>query len=196
MLDQGWHSGKGPGLFGQNARLDKEVLMLGLRGWCWMACCGLAALARAEPGPPPDCQPAAAQVLERLDRLRAQARRCGGRTLAAAGPLQWSEALQRSAQTYARELARRDLLSHQGEQSASLRERLRAAGYQLRSAGENLAAGPLDLDEALAHWLASPEHCENLMAPQFEEMGLACVTAPGRYGRFWVLHLGQGLPTR
>lgn len=161
-----------------------------------MLCLGLAITARAEPSAPADCQPETARLLERISQLRAQARRCGADLLPAAAPLQWSEALQRSALRYAQELARRDLISHQGEQSAGLRERLHAAGYRLRSAAENLAAGPVDLDEALDQWLASPTHCENLMAPQFEDLGLACVAAPGRYGRFWVLHLGQGLPTR
>jgi uncharacterized protein YkwD len=159
-------------------------------------CVCLAALARAEPAPQADCQPDAATVVARIDQLRGQPRRCGDRWLPIAGSLQWSDALQRSAQIYARELARRDLISHQGEQSAGLRDRLHASGYRLISAGENLAAGPLDLDEALDHWLASAGHCENLMAPQFQELGLACVSAPGRYGRFWVLHLGLGLPTR
>ncbi len=167
-----------------------------MRLGCGILWVGLAALAQAQPALPVSCQPEPAQVQARLDQLRAQGQRCGGRWLPAAGPLQWSDALQRSAQTYAQELARRDLISHQGERSAGLRERLHAAGYRLISAGENLAAGPLDLDEALDHWLASPGHCENLMAPQFQDLGLACVSAPGRYGRFWVLHLGRGLPTR
>ena len=64
----------------------------------------------------------------------------------------------------------------------------------MRLAGENLAAGPDSLDEALAQWLASPAHCDNLMAAEFEDMGLACVSGPGRYERYWVLHLGRGIP--
>ncbi|HLO94381.1 MAG TPA: CAP domain-containing protein, partial [Burkholderiaceae bacterium] len=59
----------------------------------------------------------------------------------------------------------------------------------LRAVGENLAAGPLGLDEAFALWTSSEAHCSNLMRPDFEELGLACVAGSGRYERFWVLHL-------
>lgn len=165
-------------------------------GWCWVLWLCLGMQARAEAPLPGDCRPVPEQVLEQINRLRAQAHRCGGQTLLPAGPLQWDPSLARSARRYAEELARRDLLSHRGEQAATLRERLRSAGYLLRTAGENLAAGPVDLEETLALWLDSPEHCDNLMQPDYEHMGLACVAAPGRYGRFWVLHMGRGLRTQ
>lgn len=152
-------------------------------------------MAWAQQAPLPACQPSAEQVLQHLNALRASPRSCGGAPpLPAAGPLRWHERLADSSQRYAEELARRDLISHQGLQAATLRERLRQSGYRLRNAGENLAAGPGNLDEALAQWLLSPAHCDNLMAPEFEHAGLACVAAPGRYGHFWVLHLGRSLP--
>jgi uncharacterized protein YkwD len=130
-------------------------------------------------------------AVSRVSALRAQARACG----AAAPPLRWEPRLAVSARAYAEELARRDTLSHEGQQARSLRERLRAAGYRMRLGGENLAAGPSTLDEALSQWLLSPAHCENLMSADFEHMGLACAEAAGGvYGRYWVLHLGRALP--
>jgi uncharacterized protein YkwD len=59
----------------------------------------------------------------------------------------------------------------------------------MRVSGENLAGGPQTLDEALAQWLASPTHCENLMAAEFEDFGLACVASRGRLQRYWVLQM-------
>ena len=61
----------------------------------------------------------------------------------------------------------------------------------MQVAGENLAGGPETLDEALAVWIASPVHCENLMWPAFTEFGLACVRGTGKFQRYWVLHLAQ-----
>jgi len=157
--------------------------------------CALCLVGTAPAEPAPGCQPEAAQVLAQLNALRAAPRSCGSRVMAAVAPLGWEERLAGSARLYAQELAQRDTLTHQGQVLRSLRERLRAAGYVFRAAGENLAAGPQDLEEALQQWLASPEHCENLMLADFRDAGLACVPATGRFERYWVLHLGRSLPS-
>lgn len=135
------------------------------------------------------CTPDASQALQQLNALRAEARACGARRWPAAPPLRSQPLLAAAAQRHAQELARRDRIDHMGEAGASLRTRLREAGYVMRVAGENLAGGPETLDEVLAQWLASPAHCENLMVADFEEFGLACVSGPGKLQRYWVLEL-------
>lgn len=152
---------------------------------------GLAApLVLAEPTP---CSASntEAEALRQLNELRARGGSCGGAAFAVAPALRWDARLALSAQGYARELAERDQV--QPLRHSQLRERFRGVGYRLRLAGENLAAGPEQLDELLALWEASPEHCANLREPRFTDVGLACV--PGRASRepFWVLHLGRGL---
>lgn len=137
----------------------------------------------------PVCQPAGDAVLAALNSLRAEARACGSRVWPAAPALQASPRLAESAQRYAAELAARDRIDHLGAAGDTLRGRLRAAGYVMRVSAENLAGGPDTLDEALAQWLASPAHCENLMLADFQEFGLACASGPGRFQRYWVLHL-------
>jgi uncharacterized protein YkwD len=136
-----------------------------------------------------DCQPEAEAAARTLNALRVQAQRCGGRLWPAAAALRWHPALAESSRRYALELARLDRLNHVSASGATLRTRLHAAGYALRVSAENLAGGPETLDEALAQWLASPGHCENLMAADFQEFGLACVAGPGRLQRYWVLQL-------
>ena len=131
------------------------------------------------------------EALRLLNILRAEARSCGAVSLPAAAPLRWSAQLGASARAYAEELAQRDSLSHQGQRASTLRERLHQAGYRMRQSGENLAAGPETLEQALAQWLASPGHCDNLMFRDFQDMGLACVASAGRFERVWVLHLGR-----
>lgn len=147
--------------------------------------CLLACAAAAQPA----CQPPPAVAEAALTALRAQPQRCGGQPWPAAPALRASAVLSASAQRYAEELARRDRVDHVGEAGLSLRARLHEAGYTFRVAGENLAGGPETLDEALAQWLASPGHCENLMGAAFQEFGLACATGTGQYQRYWVLHL-------
>jgi len=155
------------------------IALLGLLGG--MAC--------AAPAPVRSCQLSAEEALRLANAWRAEARQCGRQAFPAAPALRWNEALQQSALRFATELAARDELSHQGLSSPTLRERVREAGYLLRAVGENLAAGPLGLDEVFSLWISSEEHCSNLMKPDFEELGLACVSGAGRYERFWVLHL-------
>jgi len=142
--------------------------------------------------PDPDCQPEAlreaAQTL--ANALRAQAQQCGSTLMRPAPALQWNERLAASALAFARELAERKILSHEGRAAPTLRDRMRQTGYRMRMSGENLAAGPDQLDEVFALWLHSPAHCSNLMQAEFEEMGLACAPSKSPYGRFWVLHLG------
>lgn len=144
-----------------------------------------ASAVAAEPG----CQPPSDAAVAALNAVRAQAQACGQRTWPAAPALRESPVLALSAQRYARELAARDRVDHIGAAGDSLRARLREVGYVMRVSGENLAGGPETLDEALAQWLASPAHCENLMLADFQEFGLACVTGPGRFQRYWVLHV-------
>ncbi|MCY4755818.1 CAP domain-containing protein [Pelomonas aquatica] len=143
----------------------------------------------APAAPDGGCQPELQAAAAVLNALRAQARQCGGHVWPAAPALRWQAVLGESARRHALELARRDRIEHVGEAGQSLRARLHEAGYLQRLAGENLAGGPETLDEALAQWLASATHCENLMAAEFQDFGLACVTGPGHWQRYWVLQL-------
>ncbi|HEV6963924.1 CAP domain-containing protein [Roseateles sp.] len=149
----------------------------------------LALAASASVGAAEGCAVEPEAAVRAVNALRAEGRRCGPRWWPAAPALRWQAQLAESTRRYAEELAQHDRLDHVGEGGANLRTRLLEAGYAMRVAGENLSGGPQALDEALADWLASPPHCENLMAPDFEEFGLACVGGPGRLQRYWVLQL-------
>ncbi len=164
---------------GNHYDVTMRALLLLLTG---LACGGAAT---ADGSCPPEAD-AARQV---LNTLRSTAQTCGSRDMAAAPALQWQPRLAESAARYAQELAARDRIDHVSPRGATLRGRLHEVGYVMRSAGENLAGGPETLDEALAQWLASPPHCENLMAPEFVDFGLACTRGTGHLKQYWVLHL-------
>lgn len=137
------------------------------------------------------CQPSAEAAVAAVNAVRARATACGSEAAAAAGALRWSAALAEAARRHAVQLSQQDRIDHPDAPGRALRERLLAAGYVMKLAAENLAGGPETLDEALAQWLASPAHCENLMLADVSEMGLACVSGPGRYERYWVLLLAS-----
>lgn len=158
-----------------------------MRVWCSLLLLGLWAGTPARALD--DCEADAERAQRALNALRARSQACDSRVWPAVPPLRWHAKLAESARRYAVELATLDRLDHVGAHGATLRTRLREVGYVMRMSGENLAGGPETLDEALAQWLASPTHCENLMAADFEDFGLACVAGPGRLQRYWVLQL-------
>lgn len=135
------------------------------------------------------CEVDAEEARRVLAALRSQPRACGSVHRPAAAPLRWQPVLDLSARRHADALAALDRLSHVGAGGTSLRARLREVGYVMRVSAENLAGGPETLDEALAQWLASPAHCENLMAADLQEFGLACAAHPDSQRRYWVLQL-------
>jgi uncharacterized protein YkwD len=136
-----------------------------------------------------------AWLLDQLNAWRSQGQSCGGVPKPAAPPLRWEPKLAHSAQAFATELAQRDGLSHVGTGGGGLRERFKRSGYLIARAGENLAAGQEELDEALQVWLDSAAHCNNLMQAEFRDVGLACAIGPGAYQRYWVMHLGRSVVT-
>ena len=70
-------------------------------------------------------------------------------------------------------MARQHYFDHVDPSGLSPADRVRAAGYREQLVGENLAYGRLYTEDAIARWLKSPGHCENIMEPRFEEMGIA-----------------------
>ena len=129
-------------------------------------------------------------AVESINRLRAQGAPCA--EAQALNALTWQPSLAATAGDLAADLAWRDELSHFDARQRALGARLAAAGYTARTAGENLAAGRRDFPQTLDAWARSPKHCENLMSPLFEEVGLACVERRGsRYERFWVAQLAR-----
>lgn len=177
-------------LFSRTGRARKPLL-----GGVALAASLVASLATAQPAAadlePCDGSVAAQDVVERLNELRRSADAPCAQAHAALAVLAWESRLAASAQEQAVDLAVNERLSHVDARQRSFGVRLRSVGYSASGAGENLAAGQSNLDDALAAWLASPSHCANLMQPQFSDVGVACVQRRGsRFERYWVAHFG------
>jgi uncharacterized protein YkwD len=134
---------------------------------------------------------AQARVLALVNQARARPRRCGRESFAAAGPVRLNPTLQHVASGHAADMARYNYFSHTSRDGGSLVDRASRAGYPRRAMAENIAAGQLQADAAVQSWLESPGHCANIMAPAFNEMGVAfAVNSKSSMGIYWVQLFG------
>jgi uncharacterized protein YkwD len=150
---------------------------------------------RAPPAPaarPPAGAVLASEALQLVNDVRTRGTRCGEHTFAPAPPLALSGSLGNVALGHAADMAEHDYFEHRDLNGGSPADRVRATGYRERLVGENIAYGPKSLQEVVQGWLDSPGHCENIMDPRFEEMGIAYATGrSGRHGLYWVQLFAQ-----
>ncbi len=144
----------------------------------------------AAPWHPPgttDVGQVAEQILARVNRARAESRRCGRTFMAPAPPVVLDERLATAARAHAEDMLLHRYFEHQGSDGSSPAQRVSAAGYRHQLVGENIASGSEDAAETVSGWLDSPPHCENIMDPRFVAMGVAA--AGGSYSEptiYWV----------
>jgi uncharacterized protein YkwD len=105
----------------------------------------------------------------------------------------WNDTLAEQASQYACELIAYDFFDHVNPVTGStLGERARDFGYEYWIVGENLAAGQRSPVEAMADWMSSPCHRENVLNPAFVELGVG-LRYGGDYGYYWVQEFGRPL---
>jgi uncharacterized protein YkwD len=85
-----------------------------------------------------------------------------------------SGALDNSAQGWSQAM----VATHQLTHGASFTARISAAGYPWGSAGENIATGYLTPRAVVAAWMASVEHCRNILNPTYRDVGIGEVPSP------------------
>ena len=95
--------------------------------------------------------------------------------MSATHALTLSATLTKAAAAQAADMAANNYMGHRGSDGSEVGERVTRTGYRWSSVGENVAAGQPDAETVVKAWLDSPGHCENIMGPQFREMGVAFV---------------------
>lgn len=134
----------------------------------------------------------ASRALKLVNEARARGARCGGHSFNPAPPLTLSGTLDSVALGHATDMAVHDYFEHQDRAGQSPADRVRAVGYHEKLVGENIAYGPVTVEEAVQGWLHSPDHCENIMDPRFAEMGIGFASGQAaRRGLFWVQLLAE-----
>jgi len=133
-----------------------------------------------------DAKAISERVLVLVNAARAQPRQCGGTKFPAAPPVTLSAMLTRAALMQAQDMAQHNFFEHEGSDGSTAAVRATRAGYEWRSIGENIAAGPTTADSVVKGWLDSPGHCANIMSPSFTEMGVAYASDSGSAaGIYW-----------
>jgi len=128
----------------------------------------------------------AERVLDLINRARATGRRCGGKLFGPVRPLHASAQLREAALAHSRDMAAHSDLEHIGRDGSTPGQRVAHTGYLWRAVGENIAAGPSSAQDAVDGWLASPEHCANIMTAAFSDTGIAYAVDPkSRMGVYW-----------
>ncbi len=133
-----------------------------------------------------------AEVLRLTNDARSKSRKCGGKKMKRVRPLGWSEVLAATADAHSSDMATADYFSHYTPSGASPFDRMRAAGYSYRAAGENIAAGRSLADPAavVRAWLKSPGHCRVIMNGKYKELGVGRVEGSGKWGVYWTQNFG------
>ncbi len=142
---------------------------------------------------PPSCtiSPIQQQLLDAHNRARATGRYCGATFMAAAAGLSWSCKLGEAAANHSQDMATTDYFSHTGSDGLSPFDRMDDVEYVYRAAGENIAAGYDSVESVVTGWLQSPGHCENIMSPNFKEMGGALIeNSAAAYRYYWTVDFG------
>lgn len=97
--------------------------------------------------------------------------------------LSFSEPLNAAAQRHAQDMARSGQFSHEGSDGSGMGDRIQAAGYRLRMAGENIAyrAPQNDPAGAVQSWMKSQGHRDNILNGQFTDIGIGYATDGNRH---------------
>lgn len=95
------------------------------------------------------------------------------RISAGAEPLARSERLDMAAAAKARDMVERGYWNHYGPDGTTPWSFIEDSGYRYRYAGENLAKNFQTSRGVLEGWMASQDHRDNLLLPEYEEIGIA-----------------------
>jgi uncharacterized protein YkwD len=131
------------------------------------AICATLALGLATPAPA--SADAVQLVLSGINAVRAEA---------GCVPLTLNRQLMATAEAHARNMAEDDFFGHRDRSGKGFPARVRAQGYPLSLAAENIAAGQKTPEQAVQAWLNSPGHRKNVMNCRFRETGIAMVYQP------------------
>ncbi len=135
------------------------------------------------------------EALRLVNEVRKRGRFCGETYFYPAAPLKWRHQLLVAANYHSIQMAQANLISHNGVDLSELRDRVKATGYHYVQVNENIAAGISSVEAAIRAWEKSPSHCVNLMDPELQEIGVACIHKPSSfYHYYWTMDLGRPMP--
>jgi uncharacterized protein YkwD len=120
------------------------------------------------------------QTLLLVNNLRIKGTTCGTKIMPPVSKVVLSDKLNEVALAHSKDMDTKNYFSHTNKEGKSPRDRIRAAGYQDITYGENIYQSSLaDAEWAVGAWQASSGHCLNMMDANFKEMGI------GNHNSYW-----------
>jgi uncharacterized protein YkwD len=118
-------------------------------------------------------------------------------------PLRDSRQLARAAQEHTNAMVRNGSFAHATADSTPS-SRVDATGYRSSSVGENIAAGFSTPAEVVRAWMASADHCANILDPSYRNIGVGesphsvrgTSAGPAAWTTDFALGAGQAPPSR
>ncbi|MYT28562.1 MULTISPECIES: CAP domain-containing protein [unclassified Streptomyces] len=102
------------------------------------------------------------------------------RSKAGCAPLTVNAKLTKTAEEHSKDMADHRHMSHTGSDGSDPGARIKNAGYNWSSYGENVAYGYATPASVMAGWMSSPGHKRNILDCSFKEIGVG-VAQPGDY---------------
>ena len=113
------------------------------------------------------------EVLVHVNDARATGYNCDSEgRFGATTPLKMDPALRCAARLHSRYMGETGDFNHVTRTGSDPFDRIEEAGYRFWTAGENIAYGSPTPSDVVDGWLDSDGHCRNIMAPDFEDIGV------------------------
>lgn len=144
-------------------------------------------------GSDPDSDPAPDEVealmLFLVNEARSEDRFCGEEFFPAAPPVTWDDRIEESALVHSIDMAENQYFDHIAPDGSNAGVRLMDAGYQPDAWGENILVGLEDISVVLENWIESPSHCDVIMHPNLEQLGVGMARGnyQGRSTLYWTM---------
>jgi len=146
------------------------------------------------------------KYLEAVNKARTQPQDCRTTgSFPATTKLKWNNKLYQVGYEHMQDLIESKTFAHAGSGTESdwtgyalgkksdLTERAESYGYNWSRLGENLGGGTQlnEVEEMVQGWLESDHHCENLMNPNFTEVGMVMIKdEEAKYTHYWGQEFG------
>jgi len=123
-------------------------------------------------------------MLNEVNALRTQGCTCGDVEMPAVPTLDWNDKLFDSADRHAYDMQAQKFFNHKGSDDSKVGDRTFDAGYSWSTVAENIAYVQGDISDVVEGWKKSPNHCKQMMSPDYKELGAA------QRGDYWVQVFG------
>jgi len=123
-------------------------------------------------------------MLSEVNALRTKGCTCGDVEMPAVAPLKWNDKLYDSADRHAYDMQTQKFFNHEGSDNSKVGDRAFDAGYSWSTVAENIAFVPGSIADVIEGWQKSPNHCKQMMSPNYKELGAA------QRGDYWVQVFG------